>query len=98
MLLFALFELAERQWHTYLPLSEKIRQQLDVLVLNIWSKTSLTSTEALIGVIARLGLSEAYTKLRLTDPGQLSPEVSTEIASAIVEFGDTVDDPYSGLK
>ena len=97
-LLSTLFELADRQWYTYLPLSENIRQQLDMLLLNIWSKESLASTEVLVGVIARLGLSGAFSELRLTSPDQLTDEVSTEIASAIVEFGDTVGDPYSGLK
>lgn len=69
-----------------------------MLVLKIWSKDSLDSTEALMSIIARLGLTNAFSKVILTNPQELKDEIKTEIASAIVEFGDTVDDPYFGIR
>ncbi|MFZ6780787.1 hypothetical protein ACO0LD_28475 [Undibacterium sp. Ji83W] len=98
ILMSALFELADRQWNSYSLLSDTFRHQLDLLVLKIWSKDSLDSTEALMGIIARLGLTNAFSKVILTNPHELKDEIKTEIASAIVEFGDTVDDPYFGIR
>lgn len=51
-----------------------------------------------MGIIARLGLTNAFSKLVLTNPHELKDEIKTEIASAIVEFGGTVGDPYSGMQ
>ncbi|BBB68499.1 hypothetical protein UNDYM_4246 [Undibacterium sp. YM2] len=98
ILMSAVFELAERQWNSYSLLSDTFRHQLDMLVLKIWSKDSLDSTEALMSIIARLGLTNAFSKVILTNPQELKDEIKTEIASAIVEFGDTVDDPYFGIR
>jgi|GEM_PF-1316546 len=94
----ALFELAERQWATYELLASEIKEKIEELILKIWDQNDLDSTEKLVGTIAHLGLSKAFSVLILTDPKDLNSEIRTEIASAIVEFGDNVSDPYSGMR
>lgn len=91
-------ELAEMQWETYEILPELIRRNLGDVIIKIWNRNSLDSTEKLVAIIAKLGLGNALIYLSTVENDIINPAVKNEIASAIVEFGNHVDDPYSGMK
>lgn len=94
----ALTELANQQWETYEVLPDKMRGELDVVAMKFWLRDSVDSTEKLVGIIARLGLSQAYRQLISSDVQNLDLEVQGAIASAIGEFGEDVSAPYSGMR
>lgn len=91
-------DLADMQWETYEVLPEVIRRNLGDVIVEVWDKNSLDSTEKLVAVIAKLGLTSALSYLFDASADIVNPEVRNEIASAIIEFGDNIDDPYSGMK
>lgn len=98
LILSALNELADKQWETYELLDKTVKDNLDELILKVWDKRSLDSTEKLICVMVKLGLSSTFSLLTAIDPKNLSSEVRQEIASAILEVGENIEDPYSGMK
>lgn len=94
----ALFELSERQWNTYELASEGLRRDISTMVLQIWDDQDLDRAECLLGVISRIGLGGALRHLQQKDASSFSVSVRNALEGAIAEFGDTVDDPYSGLR
>jgi hypothetical protein len=98
LLLEAYFELSERQWHTYKSLNADILNQIDLQLISLWNTSSIESTELLIGIVARLGLIKTFERIKETLNEELPEEVRQEILESIKEFGNTVDDPYSGVR
>jgi hypothetical protein len=98
LLLEAYSELSERQWHTYKPLNADILNQIDLQLISLWNKFSIESTELLIGIVARLGLIKTFERIKETLNEELPEEVRQEILESIEEFGNTVSDPYSGVR
>lgn len=94
----ALNELAERQWCCYALLRDDLRMKLDACILEVWDKTSLEATENLISIIAKIGLAETMAQLVSIDVAGLTPQISSEINGAHITIGDTVADPYSGMR
>jgi hypothetical protein len=94
----ALFELSERQWNLYELADEGLRADVAKVVLRVWDDQDSDRAECLFGVISRLGLGDVLKRLREKDEQSYSVGVRTALKQAIEEFGDTVDDPYSGMK
>ncbi len=97
LLLKAYLELADRQWHTYELLPLQLVDEIDSILINLWDKQELESTELLLGVTAHLGLTKTFRKIKAALDGELSVIVRQEILDAIEEFGITFTDPYSGI-
>ena len=98
LIMAAMAELAERQWEAYEVLPEKIRNDVGESIIDVWDRNSLDSTEKLVGIVAKLGLGNALSYLAAIVKEITNPEVKNEISAAILEFGETVNDPYSGMK
>jgi len=98
LLLSVLAELADYQWNTYELLPNAIRTDLGKSIIKVWNRNSLDSTEKLVGIVAKLGLGKALSYLTLAAKEISNSDVRQEIASAVIEFSESVDDPYSGLK
>jgi hypothetical protein len=94
----AMAEVADLHWHTYVLLDNQTRNELDVWVSAIWDRNSVIITRLLISIIARIGLSRSMKMLQRELNQELDSSVRHEIMEAIDEFGDTVSDPYSGMK
>ncbi len=97
LLLKELFELSDKQWHTYTLLPPGLLNQIDSILINLWNENSLENTEILLGIVAYLGLTKTFEKVKSALDGRLLTTVRQEILEAIEEFGATVADPYSGL-
>ena len=93
----ALFELSERQWHTYELLSASLRKQVSSTILDIWDDNDPDLAESLLGVTSRLGLGRVLEHLQLKESSSFSPNVRRIVDEAIQEFGESVNDPYSGM-
>lgn len=94
ILLLAYFELSERQWHTYKLLNPNLLREIDSILISLWDKESLESTETIMGVIGMLGLQKTYERIKGYLSQRLFKDVKQEILDAIEEFGDTVINPY----
>ena len=94
----ALFELSDRQWHTYSILeSTSLRRRISAALLSSWDNRDLDKAESVLGITARLGLQDIFDTLRSRDQSDFAPNVRQAIEGAIQEFGDSVGDPYSGM-
>ena len=94
----SLLELSDRQWHTYTILDFELKCQVEEILKLIWDGQDLELVEIIIGVVARLGLEEGYNFVRTYPVEKLSLKVSSEIKVALAEIGNSVSDPYSGMK
>src|SRR5690606_21754149 len=59
----ALFELSDRQWHTYEMASEQLRQDAASMILLIWDANDADRAESLLATIGMLGLGDAFRQL-----------------------------------
>ncbi|MGY2440321.1 hypothetical protein [Pseudomonas sp. SDO52101_S400] len=93
-----LFELSDRQWHTYTVLNDSLKKALEDILISCWDGGNLEFVEGGIAVTARLGLVGFFDFLCAQAVEGLSFEVAGEIRGAIAEFGGSVADPYSGMR
>lgn len=98
MFLEALLELADRQWHTYVVLRNDVRVRIESILIGLWDGNNLAVAENVLILCGRLGLQDLYVFCRTQREKGVLPEIEEEIVSAILEFGDSVADPYLGLK
>ncbi|WP_397458937.1 hypothetical protein AB3464_03175 [Pseudomonas asplenii] len=93
-----LLELSERQWGTYTLLDNSLRSELDRILVSHWDGRNFDFVEGAISITARLGLVGFFDFISNLDAVDLSSDVVEEIRSAVSEFGETVGDPYSGMR
>ena len=94
----ALFALSERQWNTCKLADEQLRADISMVVLRLWDDQDADRAATLLGITSRLGLGVVLKQLRESDRSLHSVKVRKTVEEAIREFGDTVEDPYSGMK
>lgn len=109
----ALCQLADRQWHTYEHLNDDVKSLLGSWVTATWNSLNLRAThglpdrwakerldivENLTSAIGMFGLQASYQVVKDTLTNDLHPDVRSEIESTIMEFGDSVADPYRNMK
>ncbi|MCP4170996.1 MAG: hypothetical protein GY758_09525 [Fuerstiella sp.] len=94
----ALFALSERQWNTYELADEQLRTDVAAMTLKLWDDQDADRAETLLGVTSRMGLGVVLQHLRKKDRSSYSAEVRKSVEDAINEFGDSVDDPFSGME
>ncbi|HCT04318.1 MAG TPA: hypothetical protein DIW86_03025 [Pseudomonas sp.] len=97
-LIKSLVQLSDRQWHTYSVLDNSLRQRIEHCLLSLWNGHDLEQAEEVISIMASLGLEVIKTFLASRLPKDVSPEVFNEISLALSEFGDSVSDPYIGMR
>jgi hypothetical protein len=94
----ALWEIADRQWHTYSQLDARTKKSLDDWIAANWNSKCEKMTGYLLGVIGNVGLSNSFQLMKDSLDGQLPSAVRKKISEAINEFGATVEDPHSSMK
>ncbi|MBI4762099.1 MAG: hypothetical protein ACOYYF_11095 [Chloroflexota bacterium] len=101
----ALWELADRQWHTYTCLDDGIKTKVDKYVssllkeLNWTSKGSVNLMRETLAVIGNLGLQESYAQvLSLENRKDIHRDVYIEIERFLDQIrnqkGNQILDPY----
>jgi hypothetical protein len=92
-----LFELSDRQWHTYELLDETVKSRITSWIESNW-EGNLDFIESIAGIVGMLGLENIYLKIKslLSDP--IGSDLKRGIEKIIAEFGDSVADPYISLK
>lgn len=94
----AIYQLAERQWHTYKYLDGKIKVKVDSVVQEILDPNSYELMDNVTSIIAYLGLSNSFQTLKEIDSTSLSINVKEVIEETINELDGNIGNPYSGLE
>ena len=94
----AIYQLAERQWHTYKYLDEKIKDKVDSIVQEVLDPNSYELMDNVTSIIAYLGLSNSFQTLKEIDSTSLSINVKEVIEETINELDGNIGNPYSGLE
>ncbi|MBU8683514.1 hypothetical protein MOE23_01055 [Bacillus haynesii] len=94
----AIYQLSERQWHTYKILDDKIKHKIDILIKNILDANSFDLIDNATSIIAYLGLPESFKALQEMIKENPSEEVRELIEETIEELEGNVENPYSGLE
>ena len=94
----AIYQLSERQWHTYKILDDKIKHKIDMLIKNILDANSYDLIDNATSIIAYLGLPESFKALQEMIKENPSEEVRELIEETIEELEGNVENPYSGLE
>jgi flagellar biosynthesis component FlhA len=94
----ALLELADKQWHTYKILDEVTKNRIEKWIFQNWNTSSADLVDVILSIIGYLGLEENYKMVKQELDKSIQPEVRKMIMDAIEEYGESVSDPYSGMK
>ncbi|WP_212803504.1 hypothetical protein V3H56_07355 [Pseudomonas sp. MS646] len=94
----SILELSDRQWHTYNVLDGGIRERIEYCLISVWDGYDQALVEDIIGIMVRLGLEKIRGFLCSCSLMDVSPEVFNEISLALSEVGDSVKDPYRGMR
>lgn len=90
----AIYQLSERQWHTYKMLEGKIKHKVDIWIKNILDVNSYDLMDNATSIIAYLGLPESFQALQEMIREE---KISDEVIELIEELEGNIENPYSGL-
>jgi hypothetical protein len=93
----ALFELSDRQWHTYEMLDQHILARVENWLLENWNRGSLDDAMRLNTIVAHLGSVRLFEIMKEEFP-ILRPDIQREFAEFFEEIGENVGDPYSEIR
>ncbi|MET3195160.1 hypothetical protein [Bacillus sp. OAE603] len=93
----SLWELADRQWHTFKLLKSDIKIKVEDWLISTIDFNSVEIIGWIIGIIGHLGLERAFDILCKALKGDLTDEVRNRIEGAINEYGENVQNPFSGM-
>lgn len=96
-LIEALGELAGRQWHTYTKLDLQMTLKIEAWLEANWDRESLHECGLVCSIVATLGLKQFYDLMR-SETHSFSKEIRDEMRSFFDEMGESVEDPYSGMR
>ena len=102
----SLWQLSDRQWHTYTLLDPELKSRIDAVISEIlkqkaWARSELRTCRNTLTIIGNLGLSRSY-KLLLTSVVQsLDDEKKLEVKQFVDEIekfnGGQIENPYFDL-
>jgi hypothetical protein len=95
----ALFELSDKQWHTYEPLDPEIRNKLEIWIIKNMDISSVPKANTILGIAGMLGLKRVYAHLiEIAQANTFSDDVKAALAEGIDELKNNIDDPWSGMR
>ena len=97
----ALYELADRHWHTYEAMPSDYKARIEQWITKNWDDAALTKTyvETIASIVGCLGLINAFALLESALLRvDLRSDVRKALDDAIKELKPNVGDPYSGLR
>ena len=92
-----LCELADRQWHTYKVLEDSIREMIEKYLKTVIDFEDEEIMDFILCIIPRIGLSNLFSYI-LHNKGVIHNNVVLlNIEESEKEYGDSVNNPYSGM-
>lgn len=92
-----LFELSDRQWHTCELLNDDLKIQIQEFLKDIIDFENEEAMESILCIIPRLGLKELFDYILEAKDTIKNKNVIKNIMESEIEYGKTVDNPYSGM-
>ena len=92
-----LLELSDRQWNTYRLISNEIKIQLEKYILSIINFDDEMIIDYILCIIPRIGLDISFKHIQKMMVNINNPYIKDKIEKAILEYGDSVSNPYSGM-
>ncbi len=92
-----LFELADRQWHTYELLEEGVKEKVEKYLKTVINFEDEEIMDYILCIIPRIGLSNMFNYILQNKGSIQNREVLSNIIASEKEYGDSVDNPYSGM-
>ena len=92
-----LLELSDRQWNTYRLISNEIKIQLEKYILSIINFDDEMIIDYILCIIPRIGLDISFNHIQKMMVNINNPYIKDKIEKAILEYGDSVSNPYSGM-
>ena len=98
----ALFELADRQWHTYEIIDADVRVRIEKWVEKVWTpaewdSNALQYANAIAFIVCNLGLMSSFRLIKTSLPRVRDDNIRDRIEEVIKEVGSNIEDPYSGM-
>jgi hypothetical protein len=93
----ALYELADRQWHTYELLDNDTGIRIERWIKRTWNVESEEYMKYIISIVAYLGLTRSFMQLKKSMQLPMKESLKNKIQQAILELKDNIDDPFSGM-
>lgn len=94
----ALYELSDRQWHTYEVLSDSLKVQIENWINKVWNTKSLELIENITSIIGNLGLVQSYELVKRSIDEDISSEIKQVLEATIKEINGHIGDPYFSMK
>ena len=92
-----LLELADRQWHTYEVIKDKIKKQLENYIKSIINFENEDVMDYVLYIIPRIGMGDLFRYILQNKNCIYNVNVKFNIEESEKEYGSTVDNPYSGM-
>ncbi|MES2849757.1 MAG: hypothetical protein V4685_11925 [Bacteroidota bacterium] len=93
----ALYELADRQYHTYSYLDKSTKQKIVEWLFRNWVIDS-KFIETIGMIVGSIGLSEVIPMLKKSIDTTLSKEIKSQLEKIIIEIEPHCENPYHDLK
>lgn len=92
-----LFELADRQWHTYTTIRPEVKTNIEIYLFSVINLESETIMDSILTIIPRLGLKKVFEYILNVKDNISNVKIINEIEGANHEYGEHVDNPYFGM-
>lgn len=92
-----LLELADRQWHTYELLEECVKEKVERYLKAVIDFEDVEIMNYILCIIPRIGLSNLFRYILQNKNTIQNQEILLNIIESENEYGDDVDNPYSGM-
>lgn len=93
-----LLELADRQWHTYEFIDKDVKEQLEKYLISIIEFDDEEIMDSMLCIIPRIGLENVFNYILKFKSSIINKKIKSRIEDSINEYGETVDNPYSGME
>ena len=94
----ALYELSDRQWHTYEMLSDTLKEKIEDWISRVWNTKSPDLIENITSIICRLGLVKSFELVKKSINEDISNEIKEILETTIKEINGHIDDPYYSMR
>lgn len=92
-----LLELADRQWHTYKILDNRIKNQLEKYLKAIINFEDVEIMDYILSIIPLIGMSSLFDYIEIHKCNIQNTYVLNIITEAELEYKGNVENPYSGM-
>ncbi|MDM5154756.1 hypothetical protein QUF88_13255 [Bacillus sp. DX1.1] len=98
--LFILSQLMDRQVMTYELLESEVRNNIDMVLCELWNTDSYDDVDIILSIVVNLGLKNCFQKIKyyINQDKNIDDLILKEILETIDEVGGNISNPYYDLE